>query len=302
MHEVLTLLAPKPGETIVDCTAGRGGHASQLAQCLQGQGTLLLCDLDAGNLAYSADIVAQACPGVRILRHHGSFAEAPRVVTQAGLRASVVLADLGFSSTQMDDPARGLSFMRDGPLDMRLDPSAQLTAAALVASASEQELERIFRVYGEERMSRAVARKIVATRKAAPIATTHVLVSVVKSVIPVTGPINPATRVFQALRIAVNDELGHLDALLAACVPLVARSGGPAGGLSGSSCWLAPGARVGVISFHSLEDRAVKQAFAAAESSGGRANKKPVEASEAELARNPRARSAKLRVLTLAEG
>jgi 16S rRNA (cytosine1402-N4)-methyltransferase len=297
MHEVLTLLAPKPGETIVDCTAGRGGHASQLAQKLQGQGTLLLCDLDGGNLAYSADVVAQACPGVRILRHHGSFAEAPRVVAQAGLRASVVLADLGFSSTQMDDPARGLSFMRDGPLDMRLDPSAQLTAAALVASASEQELERIFRVYGEERMSRAVARKIVATRKAAPIATTHALASVVKTVIPATGPINPATRVFQALRIAVNDELGHLDALLAACAAPSSRAGSS---LAGSAFWLAPGARVGVISFHSLEDRAVKQAFAAAESSGGRANKKPVEASEAELARNPRARSAKLRVLTLA--
>jgi 16S rRNA (cytosine1402-N4)-methyltransferase len=291
LREVLELLRPAQGDTIIDCTAGRGGHACEFAQCLLrggkagDAGTILLCDLDAGNLLHAAKVVSTQCAGVRVLTHHGNFAEAARVASERGLKANVVLADLGFSSTQMDDPTRGFSFMRDGPLDMRLDTTSQLTASMLVASASEQELERIFRVYGEERMSRAVARKIVAVRKVAPISTTHEFASVVKAVLPTTGPIHPATRVFQALRIAVNDELGSLDALLAAC--------------KDQASWLAAGARVGIISFHSLEDRAVKQAFGELAKNGASASRKPVEASEEELARNPRARSAKLRVLTL---
>ncbi len=284
LHEVVAALAPKPGDTIIDCTAGRGGHSEALAKQLQGQGSILLCDLDEGNLQYSAQRVSASCPGVRVLVHRGNFAEVPRVASTLQLRADVVLADLGFSSTQMDDASRGFSFLRDGPLDMRLDLTAPLTAAELVAHASEAELCRIFERYGEERKARAVARKIVAVRKVTPIRTTHELVSVVKTVIPVTGPINPATRVFQALRIAVNDELGNLDALLAS--------------LGDASAWLSPVARVGVISFHSLEDRAVKQAFASLENERAKASRKPIEPSEDEIARNPRSRSAKMRVLT----
>lgn len=286
LHEVVSHLAIQPGDVVIDCTAGRGGHSEALAKCLQGNGTILLCDLDPGNLESASERVKRTCPGVKVLVHRGNFADVPRVASSYGIVANAVLADLGFSSTQMDDASRGFSFMRDGPLDMRLDPTAPLTAAEFIAHASENELARIFDQYGEERKARAVAQKIVATRKAVPIRTTHELVSVVKTVIKATGPINPATRVFQALRIAVNDELGSLDALLA--------------GVVNASAWLRGGSRVGIIAFHSLEDRAVKQAFATLESSGAKITRKPIEPSEQEVARNPRSRSAKLRVATLA--
>jgi 16S rRNA (cytosine1402-N4)-methyltransferase len=191
-----------------------------------------------------------------------------------------LLADLGFASDQMDAADRGLSFQQDGPLDMRLDPTAGETAADLVARLSEYDLAKVFYEYGEERHSRRVARKIVEVRKQTPIRTTGQLADLVRSCVPREKgrSFDPATRVFQALRIAVNDELGSLERLLAQ-LPRVVR----------------PGGRVGVISFHSLEDRRVKQAFRD-RSTWEPVTKKPVQAGEDEVRQNPRSRSAKLRV------
>ena len=190
-----------------------------------------------------------------------------------------VLADLGFVD-QMDAAERGLSFQQDGPLDMRLDPTAGETAADLVARLSDYDLAKIFYEYGEERHSRRVAKKIVETRKQSPIHTTKQLAALVRSCVPREKgrSFDPATRTFQGLRIAVNDELGSLERLLSQLTRIV-----------------RPGGRVGIISFHSLEDRRVKQAFREVETWKA-LTKKPAEAGDEELRRNPRARSAKLRV------
>jgi 16S rRNA (cytosine1402-N4)-methyltransferase len=195
-----------------------------------------------------------------------------------------VLADLGFASDQMDRADRGFSFRGDGPLDMRLDTTAGETAADLVNRLSEAALADIFWEYGEERHSRRVARRVAERRAEKPFETTAELAEVVRRSVPRSGGIDPATRVFQALRIAVNDELGALDRLLAA-LPRVVK----------------PGGRAGVISFHSLEDRRVKTAFRNP-AVWQPVTKKPVEATDEEVARNPRARSAKLRVAVLKSG
>jgi 16S rRNA (cytosine1402-N4)-methyltransferase len=195
-----------------------------------------------------------------------------------------VLADLGFASDQMDERGRGFSFREDGPLDMRLNPTAGPTAADLVNTMSEAGLADVFFEYGEERHSRRVARRIVERRAERPFATTGELADVVRRSVPRSGAIDPATRVFQALRIAVNDELGALDRLLAA-LPRVVR----------------PDGKAAVISFHSLEDRRVKQAFRTG-TVWQPLTKKPVEAGDTEVARNPRARSAKLRVAVRMSG
>lgn len=214
----------------------------------------------------------------------------------------MVLADLGFASNQMDDASRGFSFSREGPLDMRLarpgdepadQPELPPSAAELVASLPESELVRILREFGEERRASGIARKIAAARRSHPISTTTDLASIVRSATgrPEPGGIDPATKTFQALRIAVNDELGNLDALLHAIGGGMAEIARPD--------WLASGARVGVISFHSLEDRPVKSEFGrlcregmAEDICGG-----PVAASEAEVHSNPRSRSAKFRAV-----
>lgn len=289
-REVQALLAPAPGEVYLDCTAGLGGHASLVARAVGAAGTIVLNDTDAVNLSRAAANVRAACePGScpRLETMHGNFAEAPWRLSALGLRASIVFADLGFASNQVDDPARGLSFMRDGPLDMRLDQSKGLTAADLVNNMSERELRQIISEYGEERLAGRIARKLVQTRGSGPISTTARLADLVRSVVPRSGGrIDPATRTFQALRIAVNDELGSLEALLAGLAP------------ARRATWLAAGCRVGFLTFHSLEDRAVKRAFAggieqgAYDVSGGAAA-----ASEAETQANARARSAKLRVV-----
>jgi 16S rRNA (cytosine1402-N4)-methyltransferase len=192
-----------------------------------------------------------------------------------------ILADLGFCSDQMSDPARGFSFHADGPLDMRLDPARGEPASELIRRASERDLADIFWQYGEERFSRRVARRMVETRQKTPIVTTGQLADLVRSCVPRSKghSIDPATRVFQALRIAVNDELGALERFLQ-IVP---------------AC-LKPGGRVGIISFHSLEDRLVKQAFRKSAEWGKELTRKPITASAAEISVNPRARSAKLRV------
>lgn len=300
LRQCVDLLAPKPGDTVVDCTAGLGGHAAALATCVGATGTVVLFDLDPKNLELAAANVRESCPGTRVIAHHGSFADVGRVLATAGdggLRADVVLADLGFASVQMDDAVRGFSFMREGPLDMRLNPKAPVTAAELVNTLAAPELAEILRDYGEEPAARSIAQKIVQSRQARPISTTSELAAIVRSVVPRRPgvAIDPATKTFQALRIAVNDELGHLERLLDAVVR------GARAATTNASSWLSVGARVGIISFHSLEDRQVKQAFAslADQQLAEHLTRKPLTADESEVSTNPRSRSAKLRVVRI---
>jgi 16S rRNA (cytosine1402-N4)-methyltransferase len=273
--EVARLLDPKTGETWADCTVGAGGHARLIAERVAPSGQLIGLDQDAAMLARARPRL----DGLPVTLVHANFDQLPEVLANHGIdKVDGVFADLGFASDQVDDPARGLSFKDDGPLDMRLDPTAGQTAADLVNRMSEKALADLIYEYGEERKSRWVAKRIVERRKEKPFETTGELAEVVRRSVPRSGSIDPATRTFQALRIAVNDELGALDRLLAALPKL-----------------LRPGGRAGIISFHSLEDRRVKHAFRDREV-WDLATKKPVEASDAETAANPRARSAKLRV------
>lgn len=298
-RQVVERLSPREGETYVDCTAGLGGHASLIAPLVGPSGRIVLNDVDAGNLGKAAEIVRRAggerAPEIVTIR--GNFAEVPHALGERGIRADMVLADLGFSSNQVDDPARGLSFRLDGPLDMRLDASLKLSAAELVNGLPEGELARILRDYGEERHAGLVARKLVQARKESPILTTARLAEVVRSVLSGrSGPstIDPATRSFQALRIAVNDELGSLQALLAS----ISRGSGRA------DSWVSPGARVVIISFHSLEDRLVKRAMEdwTGRGVGTLLTRSPVMADEPEQRANPRSRSAKLRAVRIGSG
>ncbi len=294
----MSLLSPGPGETVLDCTVGLGGHAEALAAHIGSTGVLVINDVDQGNLQRAVSRL-EALPGSpRVVSLHGNFAEAPRKLMELGLAADVVLADLGFASNQMDDPSRGFSFRREGPLDMRLGQAVGRTAADLVNALSEQELSELIRDFGEERRHRQVARKLVEARKTAPIETTAQLADLVRSVVrrsPHGAGIDPATRTFQALRIAVNDEIACLESLLESVRRAV--SGREAGG--GGPSWLNPGARVGVISFHSLEDRPVKKLFSELVDRGLASTlaRKPVEADDVEVNANPRARSAKLRAI-----
>jgi 16S rRNA (cytosine1402-N4)-methyltransferase len=272
--DTLRLLDPQPGETWVDCTTGGGGHARLIAERLGGTGRLIALDQDPTMLALAGRRLA----GLPVELVHANFDQLAEVLRGRGVeKADGVLADVGFSSDQVNDPARGLSFKTDGPLDMRLDPTAGSTAADLVNTLSEAALADVLYEYGEERKSRWVAKRVVERRRTKKFETTADLADVVRRCVPRSGNIDPATRTFQALRIAVNDELGSLDRLLA-MLPAV----------------LKPGGRAGIISFHSLEDRRVKHAFRT-EGVWRVLTKKPVEASDAEVAANPRARSAKLR-------
>ena len=278
LHEVLSNLDPRPGETWVDCTLGGGGHGAAIAEKLRPGGRLIALDQDATMI----EIARPRLANLPVTAVHANFDQLKDVLENLGIAAvDGVLADLGFSSDQMDDADRGLSFQSDGPLDMRLDAESGSTAADLVNSMGEAALADLIFEYGEERHSRKIARKIVERRKTKPFETTADLANVVKHSVP-WGPdtrrIHPATRTFQALRIAVNDELGALERLLAALPKLV-----------------KPGGRVGIISFHSLEDRRVKQSFRD-RPEWEPITKKPVEATDAEAASNPRSRSAKLRV------
>lgn len=293
--QVVDALSPRPGETFVDCTAGLGGHAARIADELGSAGTVVLNDLDPGNLARASERVRATFAG-RVEAICGNFAELPRTLAARGMRANMVLADLGFASNQVEAGERGFSFSREGPLDMRLGPALRTTAADLVASLPEAELARIISEYGEERHAGRIARKLVQARDRGPISTTTQLAAIVRAAAPsAPGSIDPATRTFQALRIAVNDELGNLEALLAA----VERDAKRGAGQDGE--WLARGARVAIISFHSLEDRAVKQAFARLGAEGCEVlTPRPRVAEEDEVRANARSRSAKLRVVRLA--
>lgn len=273
--EVLDLLAPAAGETWVDCTVGVGGHATLIAQRLMPGGRLIGLDRDSAML----ELARPRLTGLPVTLVQAAFDQIDAALADQGISAvDGVLADLGICSDQLDDANRGLSFQHDGSLDMRLDRSDGRTAADLIARLNERELADLIYQYGEERFSRRIARRIVETREKTPIRTTGQLADLVRSCVPRSHGIDPATRTFQALRIAVNDELDALDALLRV-LPRVVRTGG----------------RVGIISFHSLEDRRVKQAFRDPAFWAAK-TKKPVEAGDDERIANPRSRSAKLRV------
>jgi 16S rRNA (cytosine1402-N4)-methyltransferase len=290
-------LAPAPHDVVVDLTVGRGGHAAALGRHLSSDGTLVLCDLDRANLTYATDRV-KAETAARVLPFHCSFARIPRELLDLNLHATCVLGDLGFASNQMDAAERGFSIMRDGPLDMRLDASSGRTVAAFLASVSEDDLAFIIRQYGEDPLARAIARFLVRRRDETPIETTADLARCVHKAYghrAHSSRLHPATRTFQALRIAVNDELGALEGLLRQ-VDTGARAA-----CKSRSSWLGAKAKVALITFHSLEDRLVKQAFTRLERQGfgTRSVRKPIVASESEVASNSRARSAKLRVATV---
>ena len=298
-QETIDALRLRPGDTYVDLTAGRGGHAVAAARLVAPAGRVVLFDLDAGNLAFAAARVKDAT-GIEPVAIAGSFVSAPRELTAQGIAADAVLADLGFASTQVDDTSRGLSFMRDGPLDMRLDPSAVVSAKDIVNGASERELGDIFLRLGDEPLGRRIARKIAEARAIKPITTTAQLADLVRDAYGArsrTSRMHPATKAFMAIRIAVNDELGALEALLGSVRSAAVRMH------EGTASWLAPCARVAIIGFHSLEDRLVKKYFAdimkaglATEITDG-----ALVSSAAESAANPRARSAKLRAVTVGD-
>jgi 16S rRNA (cytosine1402-N4)-methyltransferase len=281
--EVVEWLAPGRGGVFVDCTVGQGGHAAAL---LEG-GAERVIGLDRDREALAAAAPALARWGSRVELVHSDFRRLVPLLDERGLAAvDGVLADLGVSSLQFEGEGRGFSFQRDEPLDMRMDRSRGRTAAELLAAAGEAELADIIFGRGEERFSRRIARAIVAAREHGPVATTGQLATIVRRAVPRTGRwrIDPATRTFQALRIEVNGELDDLDRFLA-----------EAGGRLGA------GARLVVITFHSLEDRVVKHTFRRLAGDGTPplrvATRRPLRPSGAEIERNPRARSAKLRVI-----
>lgn len=279
LDEVLVWLAPREGSILVDGTAGGGGHAAPMADRVGTTGRVIGLDRDPRML----ELARAAVAGRPVMLVHAPYSDMGRVLEELGIdRVQGVLLDLGLSSDQLAWHERGFSFAADGPLDMRFDPSTGGPSAAdLVNRLPADELADLFFKYGEERYSRRIARRIVEERRIEPIRTTARLAEVVRRSLPPPvrrGPIDPSTRVFQSLRIAVNDELGQVDKALQ-IMPDV----------------LAPGGRVAIISFHSLEDRRVKWAFR----SDPRLTvltRKPVTATAAEVAANPRARSAKLRV------
>ena len=277
---VLEFLRPDRGGLFVDCTVGLGGHSRALLEA--GATRVIGLDRDPDALARARDTLAPW--GDRVELVHADYRALEEVLDARQIaRVDGALADLGVSSMQFDAPGRGFSFQRDEPLDMRMDQSAGDTAADLVARSSERELADAIFQYGEERFSRRIAHALVAARREAPVATTGRLASIVRRAIPRRGPmrIDPATRTFQALRIWVNRELDGLDRFVEAA----ARR-------------LRAGARLVVITFHSLEDRIVKHTLRALQQRDGLVQvltKKPIVASDEEVERNPRSRSAKLR-------
>src|SRR5690242_10699042 len=294
--EVRELLAVRPGETVVDCTFGAGGHAALLAEDLRGEGKVIAIDVDPTVRPAFERFRRHAGVQTRLLR--GNFAVVLSQLAGNDVQADAILIDLGVSSMQLDRPERGFSYATDAPLDMRMDPSAPLSARELVNEADERELAGIFRRFGEERYATQIARAIGRTRKKHAITRTGELVDVIKSAIPTParfGDGHPARRVFQALRIAVNDELGALESALPDAVRM-----------------LRPGGRLAVISFHSLEDRIVKR-FMRDQARGcvcppdfpictcghepvlRELTRRAVRPGAAELAANPRSSSARLR-------
>jgi 16S rRNA (cytosine1402-N4)-methyltransferase len=291
LDEVLAALDPKPGELAVDCTVGGAGHAVELLKRVGPTGRLIGFDLDADNLPPARERLSAV--GAPFELRHGNFAGLAAVLAAEGVRADVLVADLGMSSMQVDDPGRGFSFVRDGPLDMRMDRSRGRSAADMLATLPAHDLATAFRELANEPEADRIAAAIVEARRGQPIATTAELARLVERAAPVKiepkrkgvptprqQRLRPAARVFQALRILVNRELANLQELLRVL----------------PDC-LAPGGRAAVVSFHSGEDRLVKVALRDGERRGDyeRVSDEPVRPSFAERTANPRARSAKLR-------
>jgi 16S rRNA (cytosine1402-N4)-methyltransferase len=279
LAETLETLAVRPGGLFVDGTVGLGGHAAAILRASAPDGRLLGLDRDGETLARAAQALRPF--GERVRLEHADFREIPERLR--GERAQGVLVDLGISSAQLDDPERGFSFQAEGPLDMRMDRGEGETAGDLVNRLPERELADVIFLYGEERRSRRIARAIVRARERAPIRTTTELAEIVRRAAPRSGRpgLHPATRTFQALRIRTNRELDGLGTALRAA----------------AQC-LAPGGRLAVIAFHSLEDREAKTTLRALAAEGfSLVTRKPVRPTEAEVSANPRARSARLRGL-----
>ncbi len=298
LQEVLEALRPRPGGCYVDGTLGGGGHTQALLEASAPSGRVLGLDRDPDALARTRERLADF--GGRLETVHANFADMGEVAEARGFGAvDGILLDLGVSSDQLDRPERGFSFRADGPLDMRMDPTRGLTAAAWIAAVSEEQLADAIWRYGEERDSRRIARAVKSAQREGRLAGTAALAEVVERAVGGRrgARIHPATRTFQGIRMAVNEELGSIERGLNAALEL-----------------LAPGGRLAVLTFHSLEDRLVKQAFRRHEGveaslpQGGsewrgelprvdRVWRKARPACEAECAANPRARSAKLRVI-----
>lgn len=287
--EVLEHLAPRPGEVVLDLTVGAGGHSARIAERVGSLGRVVGTDRDPAILEVARTTLERFEDRVVL---DWALSDDVRAVLQKHGVGEVhgALMDLGVSSLQLDEVARGFSFQRDAPLDMRMTKGKGKTARRLLEEIDPQELERILREYGEEPFARRIAQRLCELRRRRPVRTTLELARFVESIVPSRlkgrSRVHPATRVFQALRIAVNDELGVLERTL----PAVSDA-------------LAPGGRFAVISFHSLEDRRVKTFFRDGKRDGlfAQITKKPIRPSEAEIARNPRARSARLRVAVKGE-
>jgi 16S rRNA (cytosine1402-N4)-methyltransferase len=295
--EVRESLTVRPGETVVDATFGAGGHASLLAADMQGRGKLIAIDRDPTARTYF-ERLAKRSSGINTRLLRGDFSVVLPQLAENGVKADAILLDLGVSSMQLDRPERGFSYAADAPLDMRMDPSQDLSAREIVNDWDERELVSIFRRYGEERYAKQIVRAIGRRRKEQPFERTGELVDVIKASIPAParfGEGHPAKRVFQALRIAVNDELGALEAALPPALEM-----------------LRPGGRLAVISFHSLEDRIVKHflrekergctcppdfpvCICGHEPELRAIERRPIKAGAAEIAANPRSQSARLR-------
>lgn len=275
--EVIDRLEPKPGAIVLDGTAGAGGHTAALARRVAPEGRVIALDRDPEML----ELARKATEGLNIDFVRASYDDARSVLAERGIEhVDAAILDLGLSSDQLAWAHRGFSFQHEGPLDMRFDPDRQRESAAdLVNRLDAESLADLFYHYGEERFSRRIARRIVEIRKSERIETTSRLAEIVRKSIPgKRGPIDPATRVFQALRIAVNDELERLRAFLTEATEFI-----------------KPGGRLAIISFHSLEDRIVKHAFRD-DPLWSPLTRKPITAEDQERAENPRSRSAKMRV------
>ena len=285
LEEVLEYLNLKPGQVIVDATFGFGGHSSRIAERIGAGGTVVGIDRDQESLAAAREALGEASNRMRFA--HGNFSDLDTILKGLNINfIDGILFDLGISSFQLSDVQRGFSFQTDGPLDMRLDRDSYISASDLVNNLNEEELSQLLKNFGQERWHNRIARLLVQERQRHPITTTGQLSDIVTSAIPPRFRrfhyrIHPATRTFQAVRIAVNRELESLEAAIIRAIGL-----------------LNPGARICVISFHSLEDRIVKLAFKKFASEGAIKiiTPKPLTPKESETKDNPRSRSAKFRV------
>jgi 16S rRNA (cytosine1402-N4)-methyltransferase len=284
--EVLDALRPKIGATVVDCTVGLGGHARLLLERITPGGKLVATDFDPHNIERARAALLEV-PGGNFVIHHSNFAALPALLMSEGIqKVDAILADLGVASPQIDDPARGFSYRKPGPLDMRMDPGRSASAAQLLARLTEREIRDALLELGDETDAPRIAELIVQRRREHPIETTEALMALVCEARDFTlqraagAKLHPAARTFQALRILVNREMPNLERLLTVAVDL-----------------LKPGARIAIISFHSGEDRRVKQSFKEAARAGiySQISYEPIIAGEIEQKSNPRSRSAKLR-------